>query len=877
MKKRALLISVLLFLLTIVRAAYFEWLPYSITQPDGKIISCFVTGDEFYNWIHDSNGFTIIQAKDGYYYYAEQNGELVQPSRYLVNSVEPAHVGLTKWIKISKSQYDQKRGKMHARLASKGTNSAPQTGNLYNLVVYIRFSDDTEFTTPRQDFDNKFNPSTGVSLKSYFREVSYDNLIISSIHSPACDLTTNLSYKDSHPRNYFQPYNETTNPNGYTGGSDGTDRNAREDQLLADAITWINNNSPVPASANLDGNGDGDLDNVSFIVRGNSGAWNELLWGHGSSIYSKNVSVNGKRVNGCTFIPENQTDVRTLSHEMFHLLGAPDLYHYTNMGVINPVGYWDLMEYGSGHMLMYMKWKYSNNKWISTIPEITATGTYTLNPVTSPVNNCYKIASPYSIFEYFVVEYRNKSGTFETNVPGSGLIVYRIDTRQTGNYYELDEVYIYRPDGTKTVNGFPGDAYFSSTAGRTSINDSSNPNSFLQDGSAGGLNISDVTAAGTDISFKVTLSSEGVPSLSAAPSGITVASSAGATGTINVTSNRSWTVTADASWLNLSSLSGNGNGIITVTTNSVNTSSLQRIAHVTFSSSGVSPVIVVVTQNGTGTLLAHYPLISNTSDITGNYPDMTLINAPFANGGIYCNGIYETEGFCNAYTPTIDQISYDRLTFYVEFMVQHYTPGIQNPVLVAGAGRSDRWLGFAILSNGQYSLNADNFTEFAVSSTTCTLNVWHYASITYDSSTNTGKLFIDGTQVCEAIFTFNKQYANKSIGVVNYSGGKVFTGYLRNIRIYNDIVNGLVTSDVEIRNQGINVFPNPVSGILSIEYKDEKYKTVSVFNSQGDLLEKVNAVSAKQQLDFSKFKKGLYILEFKKNSGEICRIKVLKS
>jgi hypothetical protein len=132
-------------MLTIVRAAYFEWLPYSITQPDGKIISCFVTGDEFYNWIHDSNGFTIIQAKDGYYYYAEQNGELVQPSKYLVNSVEPANAGLTRWIKISKSQYDQKRGKMLAHIASKGTNNAPQTGNLFNLVVYIRFSDDSDY------------------------------------------------------------------------------------------------------------------------------------------------------------------------------------------------------------------------------------------------------------------------------------------------------------------------------------------------------------------------------------------------------------------------------------------------------------------------------------------------------------------------------------------------------------------------------------------------------------------------------------------------------------------------------------------------------------------------------------------------------------
>lgn len=878
MRRRTLVILVMLFMLTLVKAAYFQRLPYSVTQPDGKTISCFVTGDEFYNWIHDANGFTIIQAPDGYYYYAEQNGELVQPSKYLVNSVDPEKVGISKWIRISKSAYDQKRGKMlDLQAGIKGTGNAPQTGNLSNLVIYIRFSDDTEFTTKRQDYDEKFNSLSGASLKSYFREVSYDNLTISSIHAPACELTTNLSYQDSHPRNYFQPYNEVTNPVGYTGGSNGSERYAREDQLYIDAINWININFPVAASVNLDGDGNGDIDNTCIIIKGSPGGWAELLWGHGYSLNSKNVFINGKKVAGCTVQPENQANLRTLCHEMFHLLGAPDLYHYTNMGVINPVSNWDLMEYGSGHMLMYMKWKYSNYKWISTIPEITTSGTYTLNPVTSTINNCYKIASPNSVFEYFVVEYRNKSGTFETNIPGSGLIVYRIDTRQRGNYYELDEVYVYRPDGTKTVNGSPLDAFFSSTAGRTAINDNTNPTSFLQDGSAGGLNISNVTSAGTSINFTVTLSSGEGPVLSAAPSSIIVASTSGATSNINITSNKSWTVTCDAAWLSLSSASGNENGTIKVTTMSTNTSALTRSANVTFSASGVSSVVVTVTQNGTGNLLAHYPLISNTSDATGNYPDMTLINTPFSNGGIYCNGIYEGQGLCNAHTAVIDQISYERLTFYVEFMVEHYNSSYQNPVLVAGAGSVDRWLGFAVLPNGKYSLNADNFNEVAVSTTTCTLNVWHTASITYDNSTNSGKLYIDGSMVCEATFTFSRQYAHKSIGMVNYSSGLAFTGFLRNIKIYNDIVSGLTTYNAETKNSGIKIFPNPVSGLLNIEYKDDIYKTINIINSQGMNLEKEKVVSPVQQLDFSKFEYGLYILEFVKPSGNTTRVKVLKN
>ena len=60
-----------------------------------------------------------------------------------------------------------------------------------------------------------------------------------------------------------------------------------------------------------------------------------------------------------------------------------------------------------------------------------------------------------------MVEYRKKTGTFETNIPGSGLIVYRIDTRENGNAEgPPDDVYVYRPGGTLTNNGTPNNAFF---------------------------------------------------------------------------------------------------------------------------------------------------------------------------------------------------------------------------------------------------------------------------------------------------------------------------------------------------------------------------------------------------------------------------------
>ena len=501
MKTRLLFLLFALVLTSVkLEAANYSYLSYTITQPDNQSLNCFVSGDEYYNWLHDQEGYTIVQAADGYFYYGVSDGTTVRPSQYKAGEINPEAAGLQKWAKISETEYKLRRTSFEQAPAS--PNRAPSTGILNNIVVYIRFSDDTEFANTRQFFDDKFNLVTGVSLLSYYSEASYNQLSIPSTHYPECAMTTNLSYVDSHQRNYFQPYNATTNPAGYANESE---RTIREHTLLNDAINWININSPVPAGLNIDGDNDGNVDNVCFNVRGSNGAWASLLWAHSWSLYSFNTYINGKRVWKYTFQPETQIDVKTLCHEMFHALGAPDLYHYSSNG-IQPAQAWDLMEQGFGHMGAYMKWRYSNYSWITSIPEITSSGTYTLNPLSSATNNCFKIKSPNSLTEYFVVEYRKKTGTYETNVPGSGLIVYRINPSYYGNAYgPPDEVYIYRPNGTTTVNGSPSLAYYSSTSGRTGINDTTNPCSFLQNGNAGGLNLSNITAAGTTISFTVTI------------------------------------------------------------------------------------------------------------------------------------------------------------------------------------------------------------------------------------------------------------------------------------------------------------------------------------------------------------------------------------
>lgn len=500
----AIAIAFILTLSLNTQAAYFQNQPYQITQPNGTTIDCFVSGDEFFNWLHDEEGYTIVQAENGYFYYAVHDKERIVASEYLVESINPAAAGLKPWVKISKQEYQ--RRKQAFEVDDPRSTRAPHQGAFNNPAIYIRFSDDAEFTNNRQYYDNIFNLGSGSSVKTYFAEVSYNMLDVNTTHYPECAMTTNLSYTDSHPRKYYEEYNATTNPIGYNGMSE---RTFREHTLLKNAVNWININSPIPSGLNIDGDQDGMVDNVCFIIRGGTGAWASLLWAHRWALYTEMVYINGKRVYDYTFQPETQVTVQTLCHEFFHALGAPDLYHYNDGGLqLAPVGPWDLMESGGAHMGAYMKWKYTNNTWISSIPEITSPGTYTLNPLSSSTNNCYKIASPNSTSQYFVLEYRQKTGTYESGLPGSGLLVYRIDPAYNGNADgPPDEVYIYRPGGTPSINGDVGNAYYSQQSGRTVINDGTNPSSFLQNGNAGGLNISNVTASAGTISFTVGMSS----------------------------------------------------------------------------------------------------------------------------------------------------------------------------------------------------------------------------------------------------------------------------------------------------------------------------------------------------------------------------------
>ena len=500
-------------------ASFLKNVPQKLKQPDGTLINCFASGDEYYNWLHDAEGYTIIQhPKTGYYTYALLQGDQLVASDFIVGEVQPAQVGLTTGNQISASKRMEIRRKktVHRKHASffknfkeaqskesgNMTRSAFSASQMNNIAIYIRFADQEEFELDHSRTERFFNVyDEYTSLQEYFLEASHGQLFIETTFYPVPNGTSVISYQDNFPTNYYLPYNEITNPEGYPESTElanelgvPTERE-REAVLLKKAIEYVE--SQIPQELDLDLDNDNYVDHVTFIVQGGGGSWGALLWSHKFELNAyESVSIHGVKVDVYNFIMETQLDPATICHEMGHSLGAPDLYRYNDKS-ITPIGSWDIMA-SAGYALepnlastytLSHYWGFNDE-----IPTIWENGNYELEPSTAMQNNAYRIETG-NPMEYFVVEYRPSEAYMYTS--GSGLAIFRVNRFADGNSQgPIDELYVYRPEGSLYENGQIEDALFNDTFGRSEFSVSTDPAPFLSDGSVHDLLISNISTAG---------------------------------------------------------------------------------------------------------------------------------------------------------------------------------------------------------------------------------------------------------------------------------------------------------------------------------------------------------------------------------------------
>jgi len=525
--------------------------PLELEQPDGSILNCFATGDEFFNYLHDANGNLIMQHPvNGYYVYASiapggkltasdyvaVNGALYYSKPFGKTGTFPASPGMTITVDdIDFAVNDDLVWHPYTPPADPPPSSAsgpedigpvravPWQGIMENVVIMICFADQDPTITPTM-VNNTMNPLNGpVSLKSYTRTASNGVFEINSTLVGLNDATV-LMYQDSHPRSYFLQYNAATNPGGYTGDDNGPDRTAREHNLLRDAINAVNG-SALLAGKNLDVDNNGQVDSIMFIIKGSTAGWSELIWPHKWQIHSFTVNLNGKRVYTYSFQVENSYNLSVAVHETLHVFSFPDLYRYNPPSPGTPVGAWDVMSSNTSNPQLpntHSSRRFAG--WGEPVPEITENGRYTLKPRGSTDGiTAYGIATT-NANQFILLEYRsnlNPSG-FDTYYAtsgtsyGRGLTVARINTSYSGNANSgtsattNDEVFYFRPGdtGIRAGNGSIGSAALNASFSRLGFGNENiapwdNGMIYLHDSTNTNYVISNVSAAGDTISFDV--------------------------------------------------------------------------------------------------------------------------------------------------------------------------------------------------------------------------------------------------------------------------------------------------------------------------------------------------------------------------------------
>ncbi len=484
------------------------------------------------------------------------------------------------------------------------------TGDLQNLVCFVRFADEAEtdqesgkkaFEYAPSFYETLFNGEADGdnSVYAYFRRSSYGQLSWRSSFWPLLTGSQVSSLQVSRPRTYYEEKSSVA-PDGY---EDDTEKANRELTLVTEICNLLN--SQMTDDIVVDQNGDDIVDNLTIVLSNGSEIGNRhLLWPHRSDLMlpaDKSPRIKGKRMTSYLMVFDyangygsNFSGLRlntgVLCHEMSHSLGTYDLYHAS--GKLNPVGVWDLMsdnQQQAQQMTVYTKQRYC--KWVDEIPEISAPGTYTLNPVggQSKEHIAYKI-KPVGHDEYFVVEYRKQEG-YDATIPESGLIVYRVNPTLSGgnvNYNgttRLDEQYVFRPGGTTTADGDILKAAFSQESGRTAFGGLAAEKPFYSDGTEAHFAIDGVTACGETISFNLLKMKT---QLILSEETLTLKGAKQSAATLKVSSDGEWVVYSnpDAPWLGFLPETQDGNTTtMTIYAESDNTSGAPRQGTLTFISS----------------------------------------------------------------------------------------------------------------------------------------------------------------------------------------------------------------------------------------------------------------------------------------------------
>ncbi|MCI0499201.1 MAG: M6 family metalloprotease domain-containing protein [Planctomycetales bacterium] len=488
-----------------------------VTQPDGTEISVYLRGDEYAHWNESREGYQIIKNGKGEWVYMVEKAGAAAASEHAVGKADPEAVNALKPDTMKLSE----RGKQNRALRSAAQGTFDQTqpsaaqetpsltqtaGIMYNLVVLVNFSDLT-IAYPAQDYDSLFNQigytADGAvgSVKDYYHEVSYNALTVQSVVPEPVTLGNGYAFYGAN-----NPFGEDVRPR----------------EMVAQALAALE--ARGFDFGTVDGDGDGQIDGLTIIHAGGGEEYGgndpDYIWSHQWALSSP-VTYDGVTMQsyhteparrGWDSSPSTQgiTRIGVICHETGHFLGLPDLYDYgyDSEGAGNfclmAGGSWN-GSYGTtpAHMSAWCK---CSAGWIAPTV-ISADGLYSLGQAETNAK-AYKLQGIFPSTQYFLIENRRGVG-FDAGLPGSlrGILIWHVDETQPDNdnqtHYKVDLEEASGIQHLELNQNAGNDLDYFRFGNATVFNETSAPNNVSYSGQAPGLNITDVSSAGTTMNFQV--------------------------------------------------------------------------------------------------------------------------------------------------------------------------------------------------------------------------------------------------------------------------------------------------------------------------------------------------------------------------------------
>ncbi|MDZ4840261.1 MAG: M6 family metalloprotease domain-containing protein [Bacteroidota bacterium] len=483
--------------------------PVLVLQADGSTILVQGVGNMMHNHQETTDGFSIIQSANQYYYtntlgtitavkaHNPQNRSIEE--RAFVNTLDKHNDNSLLSLPIVIDHQDE---------LPPVNQSFPETGKRNFLVLLVRYKDEvvTYDQSKFKDLLNKPNYNGTGSFRDYYLAASKGKL---DINIDVIDWVVSDS-------------NSSYYANNSTGALPGSQRAF---PLVRGAIDQAEKNGIN--FKKYDNNGDGSVDGILVVHSGygaEEGSQLQYMWSHRWELgggYA--VNYDGVNISSYTAIPERRNGrmvgIGVICHEFGHLLGLPDLYNVD--GTSEGIGNWCLMSGGG--------WQNSEaspsglSAWAktklnySTPKVLNNRGLYSLKPA-SQDSNIYRINTS-NLKQYYLLEFRQTKG-IDKYLPGKGLAIWKINDsvlfsgeifNRTNTSKEFPGVMLVQADGkidldTVKGKGNRGDAgdLFPGTSFNTEFSDVSKPSAKLVFGQKSYVKLTDIKIVNDSLlTFKV--------------------------------------------------------------------------------------------------------------------------------------------------------------------------------------------------------------------------------------------------------------------------------------------------------------------------------------------------------------------------------------